>query len=85
MWIQRDIGPLISRLVAQRPVVVVTGARQVGKTTLLRRLLPGHQFASLDLPLEAALAEEQPKSFLARRPPPLLIDEVQYARASFAT
>jgi predicted AAA+ superfamily ATPase len=83
MWIHRDISPLISRLVTQRPVVVVTGARQVGKTTLLKRLLPSHQFASLDLPLEAALAEEQPKSFLAQHPPPLLIDEVQYAPGVF--
>ncbi len=63
--------------------MVVTGARQVGKTSLLRRLLPGHAVASLDLPLEAALAEEQPRTFLAQHPPPLLIDEVQYAPGVF--
>lgn len=83
MWIQRDISPLLLRLVGQRPAVVVTGARQVGKTSLLRRLLPDHRFASLDLPLDAALAEEQPKTFLAQHPPPLVIDEVQYAPGVF--
>lgn len=83
MWIQRDISSLLLRLLAQRPVVVVTGARQVGKTTLLKRLLPKHHFASLDLPLDASLAEEQPNTFLAQHPPPLVIDEVQYAPGVF--
>ncbi len=83
MWIQRDIGALVERLVGQRPVVVVTGARQVGKTSLLRRLLPHYSVASLDLPLDAALAEEQPSTFLTEHPPPLLIDEVQYAPGVF--
>lgn len=83
MWIPREISPLLTRLVGQRPVVVVTGARQVGKTSLLKALLPGHRFASLDLPLDAALAEEQPKTFLGQHPPPLVIDEVQYAPGVF--
>lgn len=64
-------------------MVVVTGARQVGKTSLLKTLLPGHSFASLDLPLDAALAEEQPKTFLGQHPPPLVIDEVQHAPGVF--
>ncbi|HEY0882038.1 MAG TPA: ATP-binding protein, partial [Archangium sp.] len=83
MWIQRAISPLLLRLLGQRPVLVVTGARQVGKTSLLKTLLPDHSFASLDLPLDAAQAEEQPKTFLAEHPPPLVIDEVQYAPGVF--
>lgn len=83
MWIQRDISAFLLRQVAQRPVVVVTGARQVGKTSLLRTLLPKHGFASLDLPLDAAVAEEQPKTFFQQHPPPLVIDEVQYAPGVF--
>lgn len=69
--------------VRTRPVIVVTGARQTGKTSTLRRLFPRHHFVSLDLPSEAAQAEHEPEAFLARHPPPVIIDEVQYAPALF--
>ena len=65
------------------PAVVLTGARQTGKTTLLTGMFPEYSYVSLDLPAEAALAEEDPESFLARHPPPLLVDEVQYAPKLF--
>ncbi len=83
MWIQRDISHILERQIASRPVVVLTGARQVGKTSLLRHLYPKWNFVSLDLPAEAELAEEQPETFLARYPRPLMIDEVQYAPKVF--
>lgn len=83
MWINRAISPLVTRLLAERPVLVLTGARQVGKTSLLRHLLPGYGFATLDLPNDATLAEEQPQTFFANHPPPLVIDEVQYAPGVF--
>ncbi len=79
----RDIAPAVRRLAAHFPAVVVTGARQTGKTTLLTKLFPGHRYVSLDLPAEAQLAEEDPQIFLARHPPPLLVDEVQYAPKLF--
>ena len=63
--------------------MVVTGARQTDKTTLLTKLFPNYQYVSLDLPAEARLAEEDPQTFLARHPPPLLVDEVQYAPKLF--
>jgi predicted AAA+ superfamily ATPase len=66
-----------------RPVVVLTGGRQTGKTSLFRRLFPTHAFVSLDLPTEAAQAEHDPEAFLARYPPPVVIDEVQYAPGLF--
>lgn len=83
MWIDRNIAPALQRLAAQRPAVVLTGARQAGKTSLLKRLFPDHAFVSLDLPAEASLAEEDSASFLARHPPPLVVDEVQYAPGLF--
>jgi hypothetical protein len=64
-------------------VLVVTGARQTGKTATLRRLFPYHRFVSLDLPSEAEQAEKDSAAFLARHPSPLVIDEVQYAPALF--
>ena len=71
------------RLAAHFPAVVITGARQTGKTTLLTRLFPEYRYVSLDLPALAQLAEEDPHAFLLRHPPPLLVDEVQYAPRLF--
>ncbi len=64
-------------------MVVLTGARQTGKTSTLLRLFPNHAFVSLDLPTEAEQAEKEPDSFLRRHPSPTIIDEVQYAPGLF--
>ncbi|HET9184187.1 MAG TPA: ATP-binding protein [Candidatus Angelobacter sp.] len=83
MWIPRSIEPRLRHSAKTRPVVVLTGARQTGKTSTLRRLFPNHNFVSLDLPTEAEQAEKEPTSFLQRHPPPVIIDEVQYAPGLF--
>ena len=64
-------------------MLVLTGARQTGKTSTFRRLFSSHEFVSLDLPTEAEQAEKEPQSFLRRHPPPVIIDEVQYAPGLF--
>ena len=73
----------LQRSVKTRPLVVLTGARQTGKTSTFRRLFPNYAFVSLDLPTEAEQAEKEPGRFLQRHPPPVLIDEVQYAPGLF--
>ena len=83
MWIERQVEPLLRQRAATRPAVVLTGARQTGKTSLMRRLFPSHAFVSLDLPSEAEQAELDPGSFLARHPPPVIVDEIQYAPGLF--
>lgn len=83
MWIPRDIERRLLRSARTRPAVVLTGPRQVGKTSLLRRLFPKHGFVSLDLPSEAEQAEHEPEAFLRQHPAPLIIDEAQYAPALF--
>lgn len=83
MWIPRHFEKLLRESVVTRPVVVLTGPRQTGKTSLVRRLFPDHAYVSLDLPSEAAQAENDPTSFLARHKGDLVIDEVQYAPALF--
>lgn len=83
MWIPRDAEARLRRSARTRPVVVLTGARQTGKTSTLRRLFPGHGFVSLDLPTEAEQAEKEPEGFLRRHPAPTIIDEVQYAPGLF--
>ncbi len=79
----REIAAAVRRIAKHFPAVVVTGARQTGKTTLLTKLFGDYSYVSLDLPAEAQLAEEDPQSFLARHPAPLLVDEVQYAPKLF--
>ncbi len=83
MWIPRDAEARLRRSARTRPVVVLAGARQTGKTSLLRRLFAKHTFVSLDLPTEAEQAEKEPEAFLRRHPAPAIIDEVQYAPGLF--
>lgn len=83
MWIPRDVEPRLLRSARTRPVLVLTGARQTGKTSTLRRLFPDHNFVSLDLPTEAEQAEKEPQQFLREHKPPVMIDEVQYAPGLF--
>ena len=83
MWIARNLEPRIEHSVRTRPVLVLTGARQTGKTSALLRLFPNFNFVSLDLPTEAEQAEKEPRAFLERHPPPVIIDEVQYAPGLF--
>lgn len=62
------------------PCVLLTGARQVGKSTLLEELLPeGMNYVTLDDYLLAEDAKRDPMGFLQRYKAPLFIDEVQYA------
>lgn len=83
MYIVRTLEHQVKRLSASFPVVMVTGPRQTGKTTMLRRLAAeegrGRRYVSLDELGPRSLALEDPSLFVQRYPPPLLIDEVQHA------
>ena len=80
MILQRTLEATVRRATDQFPVLLITGARQVGKTTLLRRVSdPDRTYVTLDDPRLLALAKEDPLLFLQRFKPPLLIDEIQYA------
>ena len=80
MYVPRTLEPFIIQAGEQFPVVLLTGARQVGKTTLLRRLSQGERvYVTLDDPLILSLARTDPALFMQRFPPPVLIDEIQYA------
>jgi predicted AAA+ superfamily ATPase len=83
MWIRRDVEARLKRSAKTRPAIVLTGARQTGKTSTFRHLFPDYAFVSLDLPTEAEQAEKEPERFLQRHPPPVVIDEVQYAPGLF--
>lgn len=66
------------------PVIMVTGPRQIGKTTMLQRCAePKRRYITLDDLNERVLAKNDPELFFKRNPPPILIDEVQYAPELF--
>jgi len=80
MYIERTLENVIARVDRQFPVLLVTGARQVGKTTLLSYVKgEERKFVSLDDPLMVMLAKDDPALFMQKFPPPVLIDEIQYA------
>lgn len=76
--IARSQAAAIKAALTQFPVVVLTGARQVGKTTLARWLWPDATYVTLDDPADAAQARLAPDNFLRAHPTPLIIDEIQY-------
>lgn len=73
----RSTVELLMRSLRGYPVVVLTGPRQAGKSTLLRQALPGWQMLSLeDIDLRE-FAQSDPRAFLQRYPAPLILDEAQ--------
>ncbi|MBQ2559911.1 MAG: ATP-binding protein [Fibrobacter sp.] len=78
-YFKRTLETAIKRMNASFPVVMVTGPRQVGKTTVLRNCDPDRRYVSLDKLELRILAQENPDLFLQRFPPPVLIDEVHHA------
>ena len=81
MYITRNIEQTINRISSQFKVLLLTGARQVGKTTLLKHLAQdsNRTYVTLDDLAVRSLALSDPALFLQRYTPPLLIDEIQYA------
>lgn len=85
MYIKRDIESSIRKLSSFFPVLLVTGPRQVGKTTVLKNCAePGRSFVSLDTLEIRELAQNDPALFLQRYKTPLIIDEIQYAPQLFS-
>lgn len=80
MYVSRTLESAFLDASTQFPVLLLTGPRQVGKTTLLQHLCERERrYVSLDDLTVRSLANEDPALFLQRYSPPVLIDEVQYA------
>lgn len=73
----RALSPTLNRLAQSFPVVAVTGPRQSGKTTLVRRVFADRPYVSLEDPAERAFALEDPRGFLARFAAGAVFDEAQ--------
>ena len=83
--IPRTILDSIEESIRQKPVTLITGARQVGKTTLCKMIAAerGFDYVSLATGSDRMMAMEDPELFLKLHPAPLIIDEVQYAPVLF--
>ncbi len=84
MYIQRTLEQSIQQLAEFYPVLLITGPRQVGKTTVLKNCeAEKRAYVSLDTLENRDLAKRDPALFLQRFPSPVLIDEIQYAPELF--
>jgi predicted AAA+ superfamily ATPase len=84
-YIKRHAEKALSRLINSFPVILITGSRQVGKTTLLQNVpqtkkLP---YISFDHPTQALSARTDPETFLSLHTPPVIFDEIQYVPELF--
>lgn len=86
-YIKRFMEDVFLKLNEQYPAILITGPRQVGKTTMLQRLIElegkSRHYVSLDDLNVRALAKSDPAMFFQIHQPPVFIDEIQYAPELF--
>lgn len=84
-YIKRDIEDKILSLSKEYSCILITGPRQVGKTTVLRQLMTeDREYVTLEDLEERSLAKRDPAMFLQIHSTPIMIDEVQYAPELFS-
>ncbi|MCM1266558.1 MAG: ATP-binding protein [Bacteroidales bacterium] len=76
-YIERAAASMLKKRVLSSKCVLVTGARQVGKSTLIRHEFPDYERVNFDDRLARLQAKEEPGLFFLNHPCPLFIDEVQ--------
>ena len=83
MYIPRHAEPAVAQLSNMFGAVLVAGPRQVGKTTMLKKIKTGISYATMDDLLMLASAREESGTFFKDNPPPVFIDEIQKAPELF--
>ena len=76
-YIERAITPILRKRASESKCLMLTGARQVGKSTILQHVFPEYNKTSFDDRLNRLQAREEPRLFFINNPTPLIIDEVQ--------
>lgn len=82
--ITRAIAEKVKYLATKFPVITLTGARQCGKSTLLKMEFPEYRYISLEAPDIRNFAAEDPRGFLSNFNGRLILDEVQYVPQLFS-
>ena len=80
---KRHMGKAVRKLERMFGAVLVTGARQVGKTTLLKDVASAANYVTLDDPIMLTTAKELSGTFFKDNPPPVFVDEIQNAANLF--
>ena len=83
MYIKRHLESAVNRLSSMFGAVLVTGPRQTGKTTMLKKVTQGIPYITLDDPIVMQAAVEEAGNFFKNTPPPVFVDEIQYAPGLF--
>lgn len=83
-YIKRNIEATVNKAAKMFSTVLITGARQVGKTTLLKHMTSDIPYLTLDDPILLQSAIEEAGSFFKTTPPPVIVDEIQYAPNLFS-
>ncbi len=83
-YFHRKLEHPLKEALKQFPVVLVTGPRQAGKSTLLQHVLKGVNYVTFDDIFARNLAETDPTLFLKTYEPPLILDEIQYVPSLFS-
>lgn len=80
MYVKRNVQDKVLELNKMYKIILITGPRQIGKTTMLKAIKEEERaYVSLDELEIRRLAKEDPKLFLQRYQAPIIIDEIQYA------
>ena len=82
-YIKRSIEKIVQQAMRDYKAVLVTGSRQVGKSTLLKKLFPDYKYVTLDDPFLEQQAKENGSMFMMLNPSPVIIDEIQHAPELF--
>ena len=85
MWFNRDNHDIILKSSISRPAIILSGVRQSGKSSLLKKIFTEAKYVTFDHVNEVEAAEESPKSFLSqfKNDPIVILDEVQYVPSIF--
>ena len=82
-YIHRSIEERLTKAAETYKAVLVTGPRQVGKSTMLKMVFPERKYVSLDDPFLEEQANQNGSMFMMLNPPPITFDEVQRAPVLF--
>ena len=83
MYIKRHIENVVDRISKRKSVLVITGARQVGKSTMLQTMYGNINYVALNNPLVRESAKNNPSIFFEQYKPPVIVDEIQKEASLF--